>query len=83
MKKYVLNYTSGATGFGWEEEHDTINQPQYYIDSKRNDRNAAVTLWDNELHDFVFWKDCLTAIPSIDLLHNYQRDLRTITKKRN
>jgi len=81
MKKYEISYTSGATCYGWDRSCDTINEVEYLIEELRDTWNAMVHVWDNELHDFIFYKHALSN-PEIDLLRDYNRDLRTTTRKR-
>ena len=33
--KYVVSYTSGATGFGWVHDCETIEEVKYMIDEVR------------------------------------------------
>lgn len=81
MKKYSVTYTSGATGYGWHEEYDRVEEFESFVNEIRHDYTARLTVWDNELEDFIFWKDCLTYTCKIDMLHSYNRDLRTKTRK--
>lgn len=80
-KKYLLSYTSGSTGYGWEMEHDRIDEFEGFVDEMRYVYTARVTVWDNDLKDFIFWKDCLSYKPETDLLHAWGRDMRTKTRK--
>ena len=80
-KKYSVSYTSGATGFGWEEEYNRLDEFENFIDEMRNNYTARVTVWDSKLGDFIFWKRCLTFTPDIDLLGKFGRDMRTKTKQ--
>lgn len=80
-KKYTVWYTSGATGFGWEKEYDRLNEFESFIDQMRKEYTASVQVWDAQLEDFIFWKDCLTFKPSIDLLATFTRDMRTKNRK--
>ena len=80
-RKYSVTYASGATGFGWEHEHDRIDEFECFVDEIRHEYTACLRVWDNELEDFIFWKDCLSSKCKIDMLHAYGRDLRTTTRK--
>lgn len=82
MRKYSVSYASGSTGFGWEHEYDKVEEFEEFIDEEKKDVTARVTVWDNELNAFIFWKDCLTFECRIDLLHSFDRDLRTRTRTR-
>lgn len=82
MAKYTVDYTSGATGYGWTKEYDRLDEFEYFINEKRNDYTARVTVWDNELEEFIFWKDTLRWDCRIDMLKNFDRDCRTTTRKR-
>lgn len=77
MKKYSVDYASGATGYGWSQEFDRLDEFEDFIDEMRKEVTARVTVWDSQLHDFIFWKDCLCYKPSIDMLHSIGRDMRT------
>lgn len=80
-KKYSVQYCSGATGYGWEQEFDRLNEFESFVDEMRKEYTAAVWVWDNQLHDFIFIKRTLSYEPSVDLLHSIDRDLRTTTRK--
>lgn len=80
-KKYTVSYTSGATGFGWDAEHDRLEEFESFIKEMRSEYTARVTVWDNELQEFVFWKNCLSHTPKIDMLADLFRDFRTTTRK--
>ncbi len=83
MKKYTVDYCSGATGFGWSQEYDRLDEFEGFINEMRTDFTARVIVYDNYLQDFIFWKNCLTYHPDIDLLHSGQRDMRTKTRMYN
>ena len=80
-RKYSVTYVSGATGFGWVHDYDRIDEFEDFVDEIRNEYSACLTVWDNELEDFIFWKDCLSNKCEIDMLHARDRDLRTTTRK--
>lgn len=77
MKKYFVSYCSGATGYGWENEFDKLSDFEYLVDNIRKEYTQSLIVYDNELHDFIFWKDVLTYKPNIDKLHSFKRDMRT------
>lgn len=81
MKKYTVSYTSGATGFGWDKEYDRLDEFEDFIREMRREITARVTVWDAELEQFVFWKDCLSYTPRKDMLADQFRDFRTTTRK--
>ena len=80
QKKYSVSYTSGATGFGWKMEFDTLAEFEDIVDGYRKDYSAMFTVYDYTLHDFVFYKKCLSYKPDIDKLHDWRRDMRTKTR---
>lgn len=82
MKKYTLTYVSGATCFGWEKEYDRIEEFESFVDEMRAEYTASVTVWDNEIQKFIYWKNCLTYKAKVDMLHSYKRDLRTTSRER-
>ena len=80
-KKYCLSYCSGATGYGWEEEYDRLDEFEDYIDEKRHDYTASVRVFDYQLGEFIFYKRTLTFEPEVDLFRSGSRDFRTKTRK--
>lgn len=80
-KKYCVMYCSGATGFGWEEEFDRLSDFEDFVDQMRTEYTASVKVWDYQLERFIFWKNVLTIEPSIDLLGDLFRDMRTSTRR--
>ena len=80
MAKYTVTYTSGSTGYGWTEEYDRLADFEYFVDQMRDEYTAYITVFDNRLEEFIFWKDCLTFKPRIDMLHEFGRDMRTRTR---
>ena len=81
MGKYTVDYVSGATGYGWTQDFDRLNEFEDFINEMRYEYTAKVLVFDNKLGDFIYWKDCLTINPRIDMLHSISRDMRTRTRK--
>lgn len=81
MAKYFVSYASGATGYGWEREYDRLEEFEYFINEIS--RTDFVSVYDYELHDFVYRKDCLDDKPTIDLLHKPLRDFSFKTRTYN
>lgn len=81
-KKYVVDYVSGSTGYGWQHEYDRLDEFEDFVERMIHNYTASVRVWDNDIQKFIFWKDCLNYKPSIDMLHDYFRDMRTNTRKR-
>lgn len=79
-KKYAVSYVAGATGYGWEEEFDRLDEFEGFVDEMRHEASAYVIVWDNEIQKFIFWKECLTCKIKIDMLHDSSRDMRTKTR---
>ena len=79
--KYTVDYVSGATGYGWSQEYDRLDEFEDFIDEMRKEYTAKVTVWDSELKTFIFWKNTLTFEPEKDMLHDVMRDMRTKTRK--
>ena len=77
--KNTVTYVSGATGFGWTEYANTIKEVEWLLQGIATKHTAQVSVWDNELEDFIFYKRAL-AEPETDLIHNSRRDLRTKTR---
>lgn len=81
MKKYSVNYTSGATGYGWQEDLDTITEVEYCIQEYKDIYTAQVSVFDRELGDYVFCKNALAHEYNTDFIFtNRNRDLRTSTR---
>ncbi|WP_133014945.1 hypothetical protein [Clostridium cuniculi] len=80
--KYKVDYTSGTTGYGWEEECRTINEVLEILDEFKHNYSAKLSVWDRELNDFIYYKRPLTDKPETDLIYNMNRDLRTKNRLR-
>ncbi len=80
MKKYTVDYKNCATDYGWSSEHDGLDEFEGLTNELRNDYMTMIHVWDSELEKFIFWKDCLTHYPRIDMLHTIERDMRTKTR---
>ena len=67
-KRYHISYASGATGYGWEEETDSIEEARHIARSDDFGKHytASLTIWDEEIQDFIFWKSVLEYKPKID-----------------
>ena len=52
--KYTVTYVSGATGFGWTEYANTIKEVEWLLQGIATKHTAQVSVWDNELEDFIF-----------------------------
>lgn len=79
-KKYVVTYCSATTGYGWKQEFDRLSEFEPFIDEMRNVPSAAVDVYDRELGDFIFNKDCFCE-PDVDMLRGLWRDMRTKNRK--
>lgn len=53
-KKYVVNYCSGSTGYGWSKEYDRLDEFEDFVNEKRRDYTARVTVWDDSVKGFIF-----------------------------
>lgn len=79
-KKYTVSYCMGATGYGWRKQYDRLEEFEDFVDEIRGEYSAYLSVWDDMLQDFIFWKDCLEFKPRIDRLHDFRRDMRTTTR---
>jgi hypothetical protein len=79
-KKYTVSYCSGSTGYGWQKQYDRLEDFEDFVDHIRDEYTASLWVWDDELQDFIFRKDCLEFKPQIDKLHDFRRDMRTTTR---
>lgn len=80
-KKYTLYYCSGPTGYGWREDYDRLNECEAFINEMRREVTCEVSLWDNTINDYIYWRRCMCYTPEVDLLHCVVRDMRTKTKR--
>ena len=80
-KKYTLYYCSAPTGYGWEQEYDRLDECESFINMMRHEYSCEISLWDNTLHDYVYWRRCFMRKPEVDLLHKTGRDMRTKTRQ--
>ena len=80
MAKYSVDYVSGATGYGWTQDFETIAEVDSFVNQMRSECSAGVRVWDRGLGDFVFWKDAYVFDPRIDMLRSPRRDMRTKTR---
>ena len=80
QKKYSVTYASGCTGFGWEDDYDRIDEFEHFVDEYRKESTVYLTVYDHHLGDFIFFKRALHT-PEVDMLHGFNRDLRTRTRK--
>lgn len=76
MKKYIISYVSGATGYGWEEKVNTIEEVENIVNEFKNIYTAKLSVFDNQLDDFIYYKFSLESKPQVDFIYNYKRDLR-------
>jgi hypothetical protein len=80
-KKYVVDYCSGSTGYGWRKEYDRLEDFEDLINQTRREYTASLWVWDESVQGFIFWKDCLDYKPRIDKLIDPFRDRRTLSKQ--
>lgn len=80
-KKYEVQYQSGATGYGWAEDFDSLAEVERFVNEMRHNCSAFVRVWDYGLGEFIFWKRAYSWEPVIDLLRNSRRDFRTKTRQ--
>ena len=64
-----------------DKKYDRLDEFEYFVNEMRNDCAARITVWDEELQDFVFWKDAFKWNCRIDSLKGVERDCRTTTRK--
>lgn len=78
--KYIVSYSSGSTGYGWEREYDRLDEFEDFINECRHSYTAQIRVWDVTLQKCIFWKR-LSWKPEVDMLHNILRDMRTTDRK--
>lgn len=79
MGKYSVSYYHNATGYGWKEETNRLEDFESFIDEMRADHNANITVWDNTINKFIYWQQ--GCFYKVDLLSDILRDMRTITRE--
>ena len=79
--KYIVDYTNGATGYGWRQEYNRLEDFEEFVNEMRTVATAYVTVWDTELKAFVYRKG-YGFKPDVDMLRNIMRDMRTTTRTR-
>lgn len=79
-KKYIVDYCSGTSGFGWSREYDRLDEFEGLINECRDIYSAKVRVFDTTLNKVIFQKGCSWK-PEVDLLHDIVRDMRTIDRK--
>lgn len=65
-KRYCIDYCSGATGYGWSHETNSRREAQSVAKSMSKSYTSAVSVWDNEIHDFIYDKSVLEYKPRIN-----------------
>lgn len=81
-KKYIVEYASGACGYGWTHECDRLEEFEDFVNEMRNHYTAYLSVWDTTLDGFIFYKRTLEYRPDIDILDRSGRDMRTTTRTR-
>ena len=78
-RKYSVDYVSGATGYGWSNDFGRLDEFEHFIDDHRHVLSAGIRVFDTELKKFIFYKRPLSD-PEVDMLHAFDRDMRTTTR---
>ncbi len=68
-KNYTVSYSSGATGYGWEEKVNTLEEVKLTLGGIHKNYTAHVTVYSRKHNGFVYWKDCLQYNPRTNLIH--------------
>ena len=66
-KRYSVEYISGATGYGWEQETDNLKEAKEMVKAVYN-YTAEMWVWDNVMRDHVYLKRVLTHNPEINTI---------------
>ena len=77
--KYIIDCT-GTNGYGRTEKAKTIQEVKYIIEGIEDKYYYKISVFDNQLNDFIYWKDILTSKAETDLINNLKSDLRTKTR---
>ena len=76
MKTYKVEVVIGCTGGGFRYETDLLKEVEKTIAEYSKDPINGITVYDEKIQDFIFWKDALCYKPSINLLGSIRRDFR-------
>ena len=79
-KKYIVDYCSGSSGYGWSKEYDRLDEFEDFINECRNNYSAKIMVFDTTLNKVIFQKGCSWK-PTVDMLHDIVRDMRTSDRK--
>lgn len=79
-KKYIVDYCSGSSGFGWTKEYDRLAEFEGFINECRHNYSAKIWVFDTALNKVIFQKGCSWK-PEVDMLHDIIRDMRTTNRK--
>lgn len=79
-KKYIVDFCSGSSGFGWTKEYDRLDEFEPFINEFRHEYSAKIMVFDTSLNKVIFQKGCSWE-PSVDLLCDMMRDMRTINRR--
>ena len=64
--RYTLEYCSGATCYGWDEETDSREEAVSFVKSFSKIYSAYVGVWDKVKGKHIYLKRVLTFTPEID-----------------
>lgn len=88
-KRFVITYSSGATGYGWTDETNSIKDMFLCIDGFRYksggfEHTAFLSVWDNATAQCIFYKKALEFYPETDTRNQYaSRYQRYYWKRQN
>lgn len=80
MKKFIVDYASANTGYGWTREFDRLEEFEGFIKESRGERYVLISVWDNTLGNFIYYRRN-SLQPDVDMLSNLFRDMRTTTRE--
>ena len=67
-KRYSISYCSGATGYGWDAQADSIEEAIGIVKSVYG-YTSEIWVWDDEKREHIYWKRVLTYQPEIDTIN--------------
>ena len=76
MRKYMVDYCSGSTGYCWTNYYDRLEEFEDFINETRHNYSAKVRVYETTLKQVIYQKGCSWK-PEIDMLSNVVRDMRT------
>lgn len=66
-KRYIIDYCSAPTGYGWRLETNSRKEARDMAREYGKVITTAISVWDNQVRDFIYDKRTLDYHPTVDL----------------